>query len=63
MNRFEFTCTYCGEVWGANYGPQELIFCPKCRDGNVRVRKISEVRVDYYAGSPPFKDDPEEWGF
>jgi len=63
LNRFELICFYCNNSWEVNYAPQEVIYCPKCKDTNIKIKDNIRDKIDYYAGSPPFKDDnDDDWG-
>lgn len=65
MNKYLLTCLYCDHSWGINYNPVSKVYCPQCKDGNITATDLSKDSIDYYAGSPPFKDKEfdKEWNF
>ena len=60
MNWYELICLYCDHSWQVNYKPDNLLYCSKCKDTNIRVKQVD--KVDQYAGSPPFIDI-KNWNF
>lgn len=51
------TCTYCGHRLIKNfYDPKsvENLACEKCGDKNLEARDYSQIKIDSYAGAPPF---------
>lgn len=63
MDKFEFICRYCNYFFDRIYMPKGKINCPKCNDTNIKISKATDKKIDYYAGSPPFKDLELEWNF
>lgn len=59
----EITCNYCNYKWEKNLYMKESIaaeICPSCKDTNLKVKDYNQDKIDYYVGSPPFKDKEEE---
>ena len=54
--QLRLTCKYCGHCWFdiANKIDVDNIRCVKCRDKNITVKRLEDVKIDYYQGSPPF---------
>jgi transcription elongation factor Elf1 len=52
-----FTCKYCGNEWDSSTQSVWLeVFCAKCGDNRIIVRKPGK-RVDYYAEDPAPKEE------
>lgn len=61
--QIEATCEYCGHRWEIR-PIERIITCPICKDKNVKIKDLSKHKIDYYQGSPPFKNlnDKEDDG-
>ncbi len=74
---YAFECTYCGHCWEDKVYSSSLAkqyICARCGDKYLKVKSISESKIDYYQGAPPFanrdsqitkkpSDKDEYWGF
>ncbi len=56
MNRYKLICNYCSFSWEINYQPQEILYCFKCKDTNIKLVDLIKDGIDYYSGSPPFEE-------
>ena len=59
----QFTCLYCDHVWGKhmyNKATIENEICPICKDKNLKVVDLAVSKVDYYAGTKPFKEEKDD---
>lgn len=56
MAPYLLNCTYCGAQWKVDYITAKHAVCPKCQDIDVTAKDLAKDSIDYYAGSPPFKD-------
>lgn len=56
------TCNYCDFKWEKNIYTRDSVsseVCPKCKDTNLKVKDAKQDKIDYYEGSPAFRDDDE----
>lgn len=60
MNRFAMICKYCDYHWEINYVPHTTIYCPICKDSNIRTIDLHTDIVDYYKGCPPFEEEKDD---
>lgn len=55
MERYRLNCKYCDYTWDLDYLPRTAL-CAKCKDPNITVQDMSKDRIDYYAGTTPYKN-------
>ena len=58
---FQLECKYCGAKWERQlYTSNAKANCYKCGDSNVKFKELAQHKVDYYKGTPAFREEDEE---
>lgn len=61
--KIHFECKYCGKQWRDVFYSEASIKNQRCRycdDKNLKVRDLTDSRIDYYVGCPPFPSEVEK---
>jgi Zn finger protein HypA/HybF involved in hydrogenase expression len=64
MSEIYFTCTYCDHKFVREFLTSALVKmqkCPGCGDSHLKIQEKSEVKIDTYAGSPPFPEEEDDY--
>ena len=61
--KVQFICQYCDLRWVEKVFSDHAIKnfrCLRCKDHNLRAKKLEDVTIDTYVGCPPFPEKTEE---
>jgi hypothetical protein len=59
----EIECTYCGHKEQDDVYNQYSLHgrrCKKCKDSNLKFKDLTQTKIDYYQGCPPFPEKKEK---